>query len=253
MKRFLGVGLLLLVTSIAAAQDQPRGGRGGFGGGFGGGGPGGGGATLILSISEVQKELNITDEQKKKITELGEASRKEMQASFGSFNREEFDKLSDDEKAKRRTEMSKKAEDAGKKALADVAKILDEKQNERFGQLRLQRTGISALAQDDVASKLGLSGEQREEVAKIIQAGRPMGFGGFGGSEEERRAAFEKMQKAREKSQSDLMAVLTPEQKAKWEGMLGKKFEFPNRGFGPPGGGQGAGQGGQGGGRRRPE
>lgn len=250
MKRFLGVGLLLLVTSIAAAQDQPRG-RGGFGGGgFGFGG--GGGTTFLLQMDDVKKELKITDEQQKKLTEIGDASRKEMQASFGSFNREEFQKLSEDERRKRGDEMRKKAEEAGKKSQAEVAKVLDAKQNERLGQLALQREGINAIGRTEVAEKLGLSGDQREEIEKIIQASRPTGgFGGFGGSEEERRAAFEKMQKAREKAQSDLTAVLTAEQKAKWDAMLGAKFEFANRGFGGPGGrGPGGAPGGQPGGGR---
>lgn len=253
MKRFLGVSLLLLVTSIAMAQEQPRG-RGGFGGG-GFGGPGGGGSLFLLQGDDVQKELKITDDQKKKLTELSETSRKEMSSSFGSFNREEFQKLSEDEQRKRRDEMRKKFEESSKKTQTEVAKVLDAKQNERLSQLQLQREGINAIAREEVAGKLGLSGDQREEIEKIIQAGRPTGGpGGFGGSSEERRAAFEKMQKAREKAEKDLLAVLSPEQKSKWDAMLGAKFEFANRGFGGfgggrgPGGGQPGGAGGQPGG-----
>lgn len=251
MKRFLGVGLLLLVTSIAAAQDQPRT-RGGFGGP--GGGFGGGGTSFLLQMDEVKKELKITDEQQKKLTELGEAARKELSSTFGGANREELQKLSDEERRKRFDEMRKKGEEASKKTQAEVAKVLDAKQNERLGQLALQREGINAIGRSEVAEKLGLSGDQREEIEKIMTAARPTG-GGFGGSQEERQAAFEKMQKAREKAQSDLTALLTPEQKAKWESMLGAKFEFPNRGFGGrggPGGGPGRGgnaAGGQGGNR----
>jgi hypothetical protein len=50
-----------------------------------------------------------------------------------------------------------------------------------------------------------------------------------------------RMQKHRDKMQTDILAVLTDEQRAKWAEMKGKEFKFPQPkfpgGFGPGGGG----------------
>lgn len=230
MKRFLGACLMVLVVSagVAEAQQPGRGGRGGFGGG---------GSAMILSMPEVQKELGLSDDQKKQLTEIAEKNRPD----FGTTSREEFAKLSDDEQAKRRAEMSKKFEESAAKALEQTAKVLDAKQNERFGQLRLQRDGARALGQKEVGEKLGLSKEQHDKIGKIQEDARSAGRGAFGGggggSPEDRAAAMKKFQEAQEKQTTDLLAVLTSEQKSAWEKMQGAKFEFPRGGFGGPGGG----------------
>ena len=238
MKRLVSVFLMLLVVSAGVAQaQQPR--RGGGGpGGFGGGG-----SALILAIPEVQKELGLSDDQKKQVAEIAEKARPD----FGSINREELAKLSDDEQAKRRDEMRKKFDESAAKALEQTVKVLDAKQNERFAQLRLQRDGVRALGQKEVGEKLGLSKEQQDKIGKIQEEARSGGrgaFGGAGGSDADRQAAREKFEKAQAKQTTDLLAVLTTEQKASWEKMMGAKFEFPRGGFG------GAGAPGQGGGTR---
>ncbi|MBI1345351.1 hypothetical protein GC163_03595 [bacterium] len=59
------------------------------------------------------------------------------------------------------------------------------------------------------------------------------------------------MRERQAKMEADMLAVLTPEQKTKWESMLGKKFAFPAPQFGQGGPG-GRGQGGPGGRGQRP-
>ncbi len=53
----------------------------------------------------------------------------------------------------------------------------------------------------------------------------------------------EQMEKARKETEEKMAAVLTDAQKKKLEELKGAKFEFPERGFGGPGGGQGPGGG----------
>ncbi|MBI5760487.1 MAG: hypothetical protein HZA46_18385 [Planctomycetales bacterium] len=255
-----GCLLLACLASAAVAQDQkpdqkqgrrPQGGGGaGFGGGFGGGGFGGPQAgPQLLGIAEVQKELSISDEQKGKLEAVLNDLREQGRSGF---NFQDFQSLKEDEREKKLAEFRKKAEELGKKATESIGKILDAKQLDRFGQLQLQREGVSAIARAEVADKLKLSKEQREKLTKIQEEGRTAqrGGGNFGQlSEEERRAQFTKMQEARDKRTADMVAVLTADQKGSWEKMLGTKFDFPQpRGFG--GGGQGGGQGG--GERKRP-
>jgi hypothetical protein len=56
-------------------------------------------------------------------------------------------------------------------------------------------------------------------------------------SEDERREFVTRMRERGEKYNADIIAVLTPNQKADWEKMQGKKFEFPAPQFGRrPGG-----------------
>jgi Spy/CpxP family protein refolding chaperone len=236
---------LVASTSVALAQQERRGGGrggfGGFGGGFGGGGIG------ILRMEEVQKELKLTDDQKKDVEALQARVREEMPR----FERGGQD-LTQEERQKRGEEFAKKAQEVNTKAEGDLAKILKPDQMTRFEQLKLQREGASALAQKATADKLSLTEDQRKKIQDTIAASRESMRGVFNpnATDDERRAAMTKMREAREKLQTDLVAVLTPEQKSAWDKMLGAKFDFPAFGGGGGRGGRG-GNGGAGGGGQR--
>jgi hypothetical protein len=259
LKRMIAVGgtvFLVLATSLAQAQEQKRErgqgrgqGRGGFGFAFGGGfgGPGGG-AGQLLGTPEVQKELGISDEQKGLIDDMLAGLREEGQKVFGSFNPQDFQNLTDEERQKRREEVGKKFEELNKKTEENVAMILEPKQLDRLNQLRLQREGIRAFGRDDVAEKLGLSAEQREKINAIFESLRPdpsqfRNFNFQNLSDEDRaklREQGEQMRQKGEQARTDIVNLLTPEQKEKWEAMQGKKFDFPpSRGFGGGPGGPG--------------
>jgi Spy/CpxP family protein refolding chaperone len=239
---------LVATASVAHAQGRPGGGggRGGFGGFGGGGGIG------MLRMEEVQKELKLTDDQKKDVTALQEKVREDMPR----FERGGQD-LTQEERQKRGEEFAKKAQEVNAKAEGDLAKILKPEQTARYEQLKLQREGANALAQKATADKLSLTEDQRKKIDSLITASRESARQGAGGfrdlTDEQRREAFTKMRESREKLQSDLVAVLTPDQKASWDKMLGEKFEFPAFGGGGGRGGRG-GNGGAGGGgnRQRP-
>ena len=257
----LAGGTVLLVLAASAVQAQDRGqGRGGFG--FGGpGGMQGGGNVSLLVMPEVQKEIAISDDQKKLLDDLQADLREQIRTAFGDFQNlseeerrkrfQDIQNMSEEERRKQFDEFRKKGEEVSKKADEMLGMILDEKQLDRLSQLRLQREGIDSLSRDDVAKKLGLSEAQRAKLKKIQDDARTADQEFFRNmrnmSEDERREAFTKMREQRDKRRSDLVAVLTDTQKESWEKMQGKKFEFPQqRGFGPGGpGGEG--------GRQRPE
>jgi hypothetical protein len=255
MVRSSVMSAVLLVLAVPLVAAQPGRGPGGPGG-FGFGGMGGmmGSGLSLLRMEEVQKELGISDAQKKDVEELQAAQREQMRSAGGGFNREEWQKLSQEEREKRMAEMGKKFEENAKQTQEKLDKILDKKQAERLAQLRLQREGLMALSREDIQKKLGLTEDQIAKMRKIQEDARP-GRGAFGGpdqSAEERRAAFQKMQEQREKMQKDILAVLTEKQKDQWTEMKGKEFKFPQMGFGPGGGRPGAGPGAGGGERKRP-
>lgn len=121
-----------------------------------------------------------------------------------------------------------------KKIDAEVEKLLEQPQRDRLKQLALQRTGMVALAQEQVAKDIGLEDDQKDLVKHILEDQqkkmqdyfRSMIEAGNGFSQEK---IGEFTKKQREQTESDLAIILTPDQKAKWEEMLGTKFDFKGK------------------------
>lgn len=196
MKQFVVALIVLGFASIASAQGP--------------GGRGNGGVLGLVSIEEVQKELNMTAAQIEKFTALrGDRS--------GQQN------LSREERQQRAEELAKKADET-------VKSVLDEKQQHRLSELRIQRDGASSIARADVAEKLGLDAAQKEKIAKIEADSRPTERFDFqNATQEEREKYMAAARERREKANSELLAVLTAEQKETFEKMHGAKFSFPQR------------------------
>ncbi len=265
--------LTLWVASNDLLAQRPGGGQGAGGGGQGGGpgagrgfggfgggmmmGRGGGGVMGLLRIEEVQKELKLTDEQKKTITDEGTKMGEAMREMFRDFR--PGGEMTD--------ETRKKMED-GQKKMAEMSKnfeksletILDPDQQDRLIGLMLQRSGVRAATSSEmVAASLEITEEQKtkfaeaeklngEEMTKAMEGmgGRGQRGGGDAGgqqqTDEERAAMFDKFRKKMEEmnkvAEERLLAVLTDEQKSKMESLKGEKFTFPEPQFGPGGGGR---------------
>jgi Spy/CpxP family protein refolding chaperone len=243
---------LLLAPALSFAQ-APSGGRGGFGrGGFGGFGISG-----LLVMEEVQKEISLTDEQKAELTKINEAAR--PAAGAAGFDREAFQKLTEEERTKRFEEMRKEGEERAKKTEEAIKTLLKPEQLTRLNELRVQREGTRAWSREDVQKELGLTAEQIAKIKSLNEGLGQGGFGGFGGrpnpdqSEEEARKAREERDAKRASYEKDMAAVLTADQTAAWTKMQGAKFEFPARGgFGGGTGGRGGRPGGATGNARPP-
>ncbi len=222
----------VVLASGVSVMAQPPQGRGGGGRGMGGGF---GGSAFLVAMEAVQKELAVTDAQKEKLTKL----REEAMAGLGGGGGANFRDMSDEDRAKLRTQMEERA----KKTEESLKSILDEKQAARLNELVIQQAGVAALGRPEVAAKLNLTDEQKTKLREQAEASRGQGGPGRGGfnpnaSQEERQKAMEEARARREKTTADAMAVLTSEQKKTFEDMQGKKFEFPAfGGVGGPGGG----------------
>ena len=236
-----GLALLIVAASTVQAQDRKQRPQG-FGGGFGG--FGGGFDAFLLATPEVQKELGVSDEQKGLIEDMMTDLRNQTQQGGrnqgGAGGFQNFQNLSEEERAKLMEEGRKRMEEFNKKTDEMINMVLEKTQVERFAQLRLQRAGVAALERPDIAEKLVLTQEQKDKMKKIRDDSRPdpSAFANFQNmSDEERREAFTKMREKGEKANADILAVLTAEQKETWTKMQGKKFEFPQQqGFGGFGG-----------------
>jgi hypothetical protein len=201
---------------------------------------------FLLNTPTVQKELELVDEQKAKIKELGEkamAAMREMRAGMGSMR---DPNLSEDERRAKGEEMGKKMQaqmEAGKKAIEE---ILLPHQLERLKGIALQRAGIEAINDKQIQQDLKLSDEQ---VAKIKSIGEEAGkkFGALFSEGADRETIGPKMQEIGKDRAKQLTDVLTEDQRATLEKMKGEKLEIPASELRGPGG-----FGGPGGERRRP-
>jgi Spy/CpxP family protein refolding chaperone len=224
-------GTLVVVTlcGLAAcesstAQDNPPARQRGMRGG-------GGGSLALLRSDVVQKDLNLTEDQKSSIQKLQDAARDNRTALQG---------LSGDERTAKMAEITKDQD-------SKIAGILDDKQKARLKEIKLQARGPQALTDKEVAEALKLTDDQVnkiKEIADAMQKDMQEAFqsAGQGG---DRTAVREKTTKIRKDSTDKMLAVLSAEQKDSFAKMEGAKIDLPQgAGFGG-GGGRG-----QGGGRR---
>ena len=238
----LRVSSLVFAVSLFAtfqeASAQPGGGRGPQ---FGGGG---GGVTDLLRDSGIRKELELVDDQIAKIEELGNQIRSEMQEVFAGFRG--LRDLPEEERRAKMEEMQATMRAKGREVQERVEEVLLPHQRERLGQLmvqsRLRQGTARALGSEQMREALGLTEDQIEKLREA--------------SETKTRELEEKISKLREEARKEILEdVLTADQVARFEKMVGEPFEFQQQrqGFGGQRGGDGGrGRGGDGQGRGRP-
>ncbi len=286
------VAALLLVASVVEAQGQKKKGqqrsrtrssRGG--GGFGQRGGGGATAMQLVSRTEVQKELKISEEQKGIITELQQSSRIDFRSALG----EGFRDLSREQQQAKFAEIRKKSEAKAKEAEGDLfGLVLDEAQTKRLKEILLQQKGLRALLEASVAKTVGLTTVQSTKIKKAFDDGdkkrndlfaslRPQrgqrpgskskkgapkkgttakkGATKKGSSRGGIRERFEEMRKKGEAISTErdktVLAVLTTAQKTKFDLMRGAKFELARSTRGSRGGSRGGTRGGTRGGSKK--
>jgi Spy/CpxP family protein refolding chaperone len=176
-------------------------------------GPGGG--LFLLRLDQVQKELNLSDEQKEKIKELAKNLMPGRPPEGQRPSRE--DRQAMIEKTRKK-----------------LAEILKPEQMERFKQIEIQVQGAAALMDPEVAKTLAITEDQKaklkalrdeagEKIRKIFDSMRDL-------SPEEREAKRtenqEKMRQMQKEVMEKALAVLTSDQREKFEKMKGKKFDL---------------------------
>ncbi|MCS7303942.1 MAG: hypothetical protein NZ602_02380 [Thermoguttaceae bacterium] len=156
------------------------------------------GILAFLDDPEVAKQLDLSDEQREKLTALIESREAEaLELALQLRN------LSPGERAERLLPFRRESERRG---LA----LLTPSQQKQLQQIRLQKLGLASLAEEDVSSQLGLTQQQKAEVAKILR-------------EREDRLAVTSKDRAhivRTETERQLAQLLSPEQKSRWEALL---------------------------------
>src|SRR6185436_9564682 len=102
-------------------------------------------------------------------------------------------------------------------------------QQQRLGELLIQRAGASALARAEIADKLGLDQSQRDKIRKIQGDNFRSTLSDIkkNPSEEELKKFVAGLGALKEKWNAELLAVLTPKQKQAFDKLQGAKFNFP--------------------------
>jgi hypothetical protein len=219
---------------------------------------GGGGFQMpdaFLAMSpDVQKDIKVTDAQKKSLDTLqqemmsnmpgrggqggGGGQRRtdtggaERQRGGGGFDPSQWRTMMDD--------MAKKIND-----------VLDDKQEARLFQIGVQTAGGRALFREDVQKKLDMKAAQKkalEDLQAKMQEATMQLFQRMQAEEIDREQMQESMRKNGEILNTEAAKVLTPEQAKAFEVMKGPKFEG-QAGMGMFGGRRGGGGAGGGGGR----
>lgn len=214
--------MLLTLLSYAQPPGPPPGRGPGGPGGFGGpGGPFGGGLLGLAMRDDVQQELQLVDEQKDKVRGIADDMRNKVRDELrGIF--EQMRDLNDEERRAKFGEIRNKVEAIN----ADMEKKLDgvllPHQLERLKQIDLQskirQRGADALTSGDLAKALNLTDEQREKLEKRAAE-----------LQEELQAKIRDLQADARKKMLD---VLTPEQQAQLQKMMGDQFDLQDQGFG---------------------
>jgi hypothetical protein len=213
-KAAMAFGLLALLAGPAMAQG--RGGRGGQGGpgGFGGGGP-----INLLGNPSVQKELNLDDAQKEKVTALVTQTREKMTSV-----RDQLQGLQASERMTRQQELARPINES---ALQTAATFLKPEQLKRLHEIELQQRGpAQALADPAIAKKLNISPEQATKIKALMTEMQSQASEIRTAAGTDRQAAMQKAQALRRETNTKVAALLTDEQKATWKELTGAPFEI---------------------------
>jgi hypothetical protein len=211
-KRMIVPWLLLLAFAPAVAAQQPQGPRGPRGSfalprrGFGEG------VVSLIGMREVQQELELSDAQRELLDALRADLRTQVRVAFRGESRRGSgaERPGREEVRNRIREINRQGEEL-------VMLVLEPEQAKRLKQLRLQQEGTRAFDRPETAKAVGLTEAQLTKIREIRNGAQQ---DGEDPSPQQRRAR-------RRQAESDILAVLTSEQKQRWEEMQGEKFQFP--------------------------
>ncbi len=185
---------MLILTSLGLAQDMPP------------------AKEMVISKkvflifqAEVKKELKITDAQEGKVKEV-----------FGDSLQVEGDKI-----------MIMMTGDTDLDTMAKNAlKVLDADQTKRLHEVWIQSLDGAAIADEEVAKPLELTADQKKSVDKLIdEAGKSIIDEIHSGAGQDLEAA-KKFKEIRKKAGEKIVALLTEDQRKKYEALKGKEFKF---------------------------
>jgi hypothetical protein len=101
--------------------------------------------------------------------------------------------------------------------------VLERSERQRLEEISLQFAGLLLATSPKIASRLGLTDQQKQQLARHQDEARSEMADVLHSKTREGRE--EKLQELRRTSRKRLMDVLTDEQEAKWKEMIGAPFQ----------------------------
>ena len=201
--------LVVFALQLQAIQAQPGGGRG-WGNMFNN-------SLFLLNDEKVQEELGLVDDQMEQLRDLQRDARESMREMFSGMR-----EMSREEREERMAEVQDELAEKMKELKGQVDEILLPHQTKRLDEIgfqsRARRGTANALASDELAEKLGITDQQKEELQEA--------------AEKAQKKMQEEVAKLRKKMEDEILGVLSKEQRAKYKQLIGEPFEFQQRGWG---------------------
>jgi Spy/CpxP family protein refolding chaperone len=167
----------------------------------------------MLGAESIQKELELSDEQKKKLREIAEQYRRQVQESWRAEDWETFRKLPPEEQKKQlvaqREKTAKRRAEVAADTRAKIEALLLPHQVQRFEEIVFRARASVMLYNPRTLERLGVTDDQKERLRKV------------------RDEFQEKTQKLQQEAIDKTLSVLSPEQKAKLKEMTSEGFGFP--------------------------
>jgi hypothetical protein len=164
---------------------------------------------LLLRQKSVQEELRLTPDQVRKVSEF---TNKQHEAAREAIKRGE-------------AERERKFDQLRNENRQFLADTLAPGQRKRLEQISMQLTGLMQLTRPEVSRALNLTEDQVQKFKQMQTEARKELVELL--SDKNREGRHEKIAKRREETRRKIRAILTDEQKAKVDEMVGPQFKGP--------------------------
>jgi len=162
--------------------------------------------VMLLRQKSVREALKLSDDEAKQIKAHNNQQWKKAQ---------EIQKMSSDERHKRYEELAKDNE-------RFIGQVLDPSERKRLDEISLQTAGLLLATSPKIASQLGLTDRQKDELKRHQKEARSEMAKVLHSRTTEGRD--QKLHELRATSRKRLMDVLTDEQETRWKEMTGAPF-----------------------------
>ncbi len=189
--------------------------------------PGGEKLQLLMNAA-VQKDLELANDQKADVKTIADSARGRTDELARRL--QGYLQLSPQERSKRSAEVRAKHDTIALDVRKNVHDVLLSHQKQRLIGLFVQLRGIDSLIDAEVAEEVGLSPRQREELSKVrVEAGRKVLQ--TAQASQAGQTALPQWKTLRSEVEEKLLAVLTSEQRAKFDELKGEPFDFKAAGI----------------------